>query len=411
MASASFLFCSCAAKEAKIATIWTDVPSLVSYAELFNASHDDVKVVVVYKKSVASAMPPAKDEEGPDLVLGSWLKNSGTRRYFSTLDYVLSEQKISRSSFYKQLIDYGEINEKQYLLPVSFNLPAIIYSKKNEDLVSSVSTHVINLSQLKTLAAGFNVQNADGTYAAMGYAPSWDEDFLYELTKLYGADYHEKGNNFAWDSKSLQLAISDVKEWTLARNTDTTSEQNFEFKYLYMPKYRQVTTGRCLFTYLPSDDFFKLSETQSTALTFRWLEQDNKICVEDDIVTLGLYKKAKNAKTAEKFIGWFFNENTQRELIMRMENIKLDTVNFGIANGFSSLKGVNEKYFPMHYRQLLGNLPSEEYLSMPKILPYRWVNIKERVLLPYLKESSDTSATTSVASLEERITDWTKQFY
>ena len=131
MASASFLFCSCAAKEAKIATIWTDVPSLVSYAELFNASHEDVKVVVVYKKSVASAMPPAKDEEEPDLVLGSWLKNSGTRRYFSTLDYVLSEQKISRSSFYKQLIDYGEINEKQYLLPVSFNLPAIIYSKSS----------------------------------------------------------------------------------------------------------------------------------------------------------------------------------------------------------------------------------------------------------------------------------------
>ena len=91
--------------------------------------------------------------------------------------------------------------------------------------------------------------------------------------------------------------------------------------------------------------------------------------------------------------------------------MKLDTVNFGIAGGFSSLKVVNEKYYPNFYRQLLGNLPSEEYLSMPKILPHSWNNLKANVIIPYLTETTNTDSQKEPATLQERISDWTKQFF
>ena len=267
----SFTFFSCTKNSITPLVIWTDNPEIVSYAEYFNATHQDAKAVVVYKQEVARSLPPTKDELQPDIVIGSWLKNSTTRKYFTPLDYVLSEQNILRSAYYPQLINYGTINEKQYLLPVSFNLPTIIFSRKNEESVSQVSTHLLNLQQIKTLAGAFNVKNSDDVYTAMGYAPSWDADFLYEVTKMYGVSYREKGSSFAWDQKAMQNALAQMREWTVARNTDTASEQNFQFKYLYMPKYRQVTTGRCLFACISSDDLFKLSEMQASGIAFRWL--------------------------------------------------------------------------------------------------------------------------------------------
>ena len=91
--------------------------------------------------------------------------------------------------------------------------------------------------------------------------------------------------------------------------------------------------------------------------------------------------------------------------------MKLDSVNFGIAGGFSSLHDVNEKYYPAFYRQLLGNMPPEEYLTLPNILPYRWESLKANVILPYLLDSTNTNGSKNNSTLEERITEWTKQFY
>jgi hypothetical protein len=68
----------------------------------------------------------------------------------------------------------------------------------------------------------------------------------------------------------------------------------------------------------------------------------------------------------------------------------LDTVAFGIAGGFSALKNVNANVFPTHYRVLLGNLPTEQNLDMPNILPYRWPELKAKVIVPYLQDSSNT---------------------
>ena len=245
----------------------------------------------------------------------------------------------------------------------------------------------------------------------MGYAPSWDTDFMYLVTKLYGAAYHEKGTSFIWNEKAMETSISEMRQWTIARNSSTSAEQNFQFRYLYMPGYKQVATTRCLFSHTTSDKLFTLTDAQITDLSFRWIEQDNKIPVEDNILSIGLYKKSEHSAQAEEFISWFMKIETQQLLIERTESMKLDTVNFGIAGGFSTLREVNEKFYPAFYRHLLGNMPPEQFITLPNILPYRWNSLKENVIIPYLKDSTKTENSGAVQSLEERIAEWTKQFY
>lgn len=403
------VFSSCGHSKDSPIIIWTDNAEIVSYVELFNASSKDVRAVAVYKAEPARSLPPAKDELTPDLVIGSWLKNSATRKYFSPLNYLFQEKSLKRSLFYREILQYGEINGKQHLIPLSFNLPMLIFSRQNEQFVSS--NHFLNLKQIQDAAAQFNRKNAGGTYTAIGYAPSWDAEFAYLVTKLYGAAYHEKGTSFLWNENAMEDAVREMRRWTLESNSDTASEQNFQFKYLYMPGYKQITTGRCLFSYATSDTFFTLTDAQISGLSFRWIEQDGMIPVEDSIITMGMYKKAEQPSKAESFISWLMNVETQKRLIERTEKMNLSTMNFGIAGGFSSLRDVNEKLYPAFYRQLLGNMPPEQYLALPNILPYRWKSLKANVILPYLQDSISTETDSPESTLKERIAEWTKQFY
>lgn len=405
---ASVLLLSCKKKEITHIIIWTDNIEFMSYVEHFNSTHKDLKAVVVYKKEVAKALPVAKDEVPPDIVVGSWLMNSAVRKNFQPVDFFFKESKLSLLDFYNQLLEYGKMNNRQYLLPVSFNLPAMVFNKKNESYVGT--DHFLTVDQIKLTATMLNVKIDKNSYTSMGYAPSWDSDFLYIVTKLNEASYHEKGSSFMCDEDAISKSISLLRDWTSARNTDTSSEQNFQFRYLYMPKYNQVTSGRCLYAFLTSDEIFTLTKAQSSSLSFRWLIQNKKIPVEDNLITMGIYKDAENPRIAEKFIEWFMNENTQKELIERTENMKLNSINFGIAGGFSSLKQVNEKYYPAFYRELFGNLPPENYICVPNILPARWESILSNVIKPYLVDSTKTDAAAG-KSLKERISEWEKQRY
>ncbi len=395
--------------ETKPVILWTDHREFVSYAELFNSTHTSPKVVVVYKASPAHSLPPQDNELNPDIVAGSYLKSTITRKYFSKLDYLFSEQKLSRDLFYPQLADYGILNKKQYLLPVSFNLPAVVFNKSEESRFSNA--HLVTIDELKTLASEFNTKNRSGTFTKMGYAPSWDGSFLYLTSRLSGASYREKGRGFEWDRDALASDIEFLKDWTLSSNSDTLTEQNFQFKYLYMPKDSRLASGRSLFNFMTSQEFFSLSESSKENLTFRWIEKDSNILVEDDLVTMGLYKHGRNKKSAVVFMEWFFRPETQQALIERNVSMNMNSPAFGITGGFSSIPDVNENIFPTYYRGLLENLPEKTALVMPNLLPYRWSEIKSQVIIPYLLESTNTALETEPIPLEERMSDWSRRAY
>lgn len=290
---------SCSSKSEEPLVIWTSSKEFATYVEQFNATHTNAKAVLVYKEQPARALPPAKDEQTPDLIIGSWLKNSTTRKYFTPLDYLFQERQLNKSVFYRQLIDYGVINEKQYLVPISFNIPAIAYDSRQEANLPEGKS--LTLNQIKECAKAFNTTDKSGNYTAMGFAPVWDTDFLYLVSKMQGASYREKGNSFSWNESAMDQTIRYLRAWTQDCNTDSTAEQNFQFKYLTMPEYKQVISGRTLFAYMTSDELFTLSPAQLEPLSFRWIQSNGMSSVEDSLITVGLYKHAKHSSQAELF--------------------------------------------------------------------------------------------------------------
>ena len=403
-----WIYPGCSVSREQPVVVWTNQQDFISYAELFNAVQDNTKVIVIYKQRPAESLPAAKDETPPDIVIGPWLQSEKLRKNFKSLNYLFSEQQINSAAFYPQLLEAGAVKNKQYLLPVSFNLPAVIFSKENEGLISE--NYILSLDQIRDTAAMFNKQNKSGIYTNMGFAPRWNPDFLYTAAKIKNCKFNENENIFSWDPQKLSETADYLKQWTLSVNSSTSAENDFAFKYLYTPGYKQVTSGACLFSYTTSDELFNLPADRLQNIDYRWIHDNNNIYVEDDIVFLGLYKKAQNSDGAEQFITWLMKEDTQRQLLERTKSMGLSTATFGISGGFSAIKNVTERIFPAYYQTLLDNLPAADYLAPPDALPPRWESLKTRVVIPWLEQATDTEKNTPPVTMETLISEWTKQF-
>lgn len=395
------LLVSCSSKNKNI-VLWTDCVEFVSYAELYNSVQDEVKIIALYKDAVETELPAAKDEQIPDIVVGTFLQGEMERKLFIKLDSLLSKDSIPSESFYPSLLQAGQFNKKQYLLPVSFNLPALVFRTQNYDYTQNED---LSFNTIKEISKNFNKLNKDGTYNSMGFGPYWNENFLYLIFKTASIQYSTKDKKLSYNEHAFNTTLESIEEWSTQINGGAQNEQDFSFKYLYMPFYEQVQTDRCLFSFATSNQILSLSDDQLSDIDFRWISNDNKIQIEDDIVMMGIYDSSKNKKAAKEFIKWFFNEETQRKILDRKFAMKLKTQTFGIAGGFSSIQSVNQKHFLSYYRSLISNLPVSEKLAAPQTFPQNWAAIKKEIVIPYILASTGNSKG-DIKSLPERYAEY-----
>lgn len=402
-----FFSLSCSKEpENKIAVIWTDKVEFAAYCELFNNSQDKFKIIAQYKQNPAEALIQTKTP--PDIVVGAWLKGKSARTKFRKINYLLKKEKIAPTSFYEELLALGNVGGNQYLLPVSFNLPTIIFSSANKRLLRNDFT--LSLDEIKELAPSFN-KKENGVYTRMCFSPRWEDEFLYMTARGFHSAFEEEGNFFSWDDKALRKSLNYIRNWSLNVNSSPQKEDEFKFKYLYYQPYTLVTSELCMFYYLPSDKLFSLSPEKLQNIDFRWLEYDGKSTLFDDILYSGICSGAKNVKAAEAFFIWFYSEETQRKILERKHQMNLTINEFGLAGGFSAIKSVTEKIFPSYYPLLLAHLPQNQSLKAPHILPNSWIRLKQEIVLPYLKDAayySDSSEMEIIPSLNKKITEWHK---
>ena len=365
--------------------IWTSCREFAQYIELFNRQHKDNCAILVYKENPALSLPPAKDENPPDIIVGSWLRTDAPQKSFKSLDYLFDTKKLTSDIFYPQLLEAGKRKKVQYLLPVSFNLPAVIFSTENKELIPE--SYVLSLEQIRSTASAFNTKNKKDAYTKIGFTPLGNTDFLYLTAKIKGADFREEKGEITWNGQSMLNAISFLKDWVNTENTSAQAEEDFTFKYLFMPYYRQVSSGRTLYAYTTSDNLFKILKEQELSVDYRWVVENNSIFIEDSCTLMGIYEDAANQVGATEFISWFFQSENQRKILESKELLNLETDMFGIAGGFSSLRDVTEHILPVFYTQLLTNLPPAQMLTVPNQLPARWESYRTLVVEPYIKDS------------------------
>lgn len=404
-----FLFASCKEEKTQRIVIWTNCSEFAQYIEYFNSTHSDTKAVLVYKDNPASSLPAAKDELNPDIIVGSWLRTDNTIKYFKDLNYLFDRKVLTSSIFYPQLLEAGKPEKSQILLPVSFNLPAIIFSTENKDLITN--NYTLNLEQIRSTAAEFNQKKKNGTYTKIGFAPLSSSDFLYLTTKIYGVNFHDESGSIVWNQDRLDYTLIELQDWINTENTSAQIEQDFAFKYLFMPDYRQVTSGKTLFAYTTSDSLFKTLKNQDVPIDYRWISDNQFIPVEDSFTMLGIYKDCTNQPGATEFITWFFDSENQQQILQRKAKLTLNTEMFGISGGFSSIRDVTEHVLPVYYTQLFTNLPPENILKVPEILPSKWDSYKKTVVDPYIKSYITADENTPVQTISDLEKEWQKKMF
>ena len=396
------LFASCGGN--KVAQIWTDHPEFAFYGEYFNTVQNQYKITIRYFEFPAEEL--GKSNSAPDIIVGSWLKNTSTGIYFKSLDNIFGAKRLSRSVFYPSLLAVGRIDRNQYLLPVSFNIPALIFSKDRERELSNSFT--IDFNEVKELSKSYNIENR-GAYTRMGFSPLWNDNFLFTSAVLSGASFKE-ALPLEWDSEALDYSMNLIYRWTHEINTNNQAEEDFTFKYFFEPPEKLVQSGRILFSYMESRNLFTLNEANKNNIDFRWIMEDKRIPITEDMVLLGIPKKAKSIKAARAFIQWFFQAENQRLLLEYCRINRISENVFGVCDGFSALSPVTEQIFPRFYPELLGRMPPSEYFMPPNVLPTNWSIIKERVILPYLSEQA-RKGSNSENSLERQVSDWMRMHH
>ena len=389
--------------------IWTSCREFAQYIELFNRQHKDNCAILVYKENPALSIPPAKDENPPDIIVGSWLRTDTPQKNFKSLDYLFDTKKISSEIFYPQLLESGKRKTVQYLLPVSFNLPAVIFSTENKELIPE--NYTLNLNQLRETASAYNNKNNKGAFTRIGFTPLGNNDFLYLTAKLKGADFREEKGSIVWNDLNLSATCSFLKDWVNTENSSAQEEEDFTFKYLFMPYYRQISSGRTLFAYTTSDQLFKVMKDQELDIDYRWIVENDSLQIEDSCMMMGIYKKAQNQVGATEFISWFFQSDNQRIILENKEKLKLETDMFGISGGFSSLRDVTEHVLPVYYNQLLTNLPPANLLKVPQKLPARWESYRSLVVESYIKAAITAIEDDSAPVLQDYEKEWRKKVF
>jgi ABC-type glycerol-3-phosphate transport system substrate-binding protein len=356
--------------------------------------------VVRYHEFPAEEME--KSNPCPDIIAGGRMKNVSIVTDFRALDNVFGAKKLSRNIFYPRLLAVGRIDRYQYLLPVSFNIPALVFLKDRENELSNSFT--INFEEIKTLSKSFNIETR-GTYTRMGFSPLWNDDFLLVAATLFDASFRED-MPLAWDQRALDRSMNFIYNWTHEINTNNQMEGDFTFKYFFEPPEKLIQSGRILFSYMASNSFFTLNEDIKNNLDFRWLMEDNRIPITEGTVYMGIPKKSKSQKAAMAFMQWFFRIESQRQILEYCRSKRINESVFGICGGFSALNSVTEQIFPQFYPDLLGSIPPSENLVPHNNLPPNWAVIKERVVLPYLHDRARSAGPDEVTPLEKRLNDW-----
>jgi len=371
----------CNLLKSKAITLVTDRAEMAAYVEHFNGLGQDYRVEIAYKKKPELIF--SENGKTADLLIGSYLNSPLFMEQFEPLDKLFTRGRIDSEAFYPELLDRGRLNKKQVLLPISFNLPAVFF--KPEVIDSTLPGLVIPLAALREQGAKYN-QLKEDRFIRMGFSPLWEERFLYLNAVLWETSFKEAGGEeLAWDEEAMQKALDYSRIWINHYNSGVDKNIEFINRYLYEPMIKLVEEERVLFYLTSSAEFFSLLEGMGEERDFRWLSHQNRIPVEEEILSIGIPTNAKNKKSAMVFLEWFFTLETQQE-ILKMNHRKRLKV-FGIGNGFSALQKVNELSFPQAYAMLIGHIPAANMLSFPRNLPADWGEIKSQVIIPWLKDS------------------------
>lgn len=390
----------CGGSSASNVVLWSHRVDVAALVELYNAGDRPYKVEMRHIPDPATAIEDAAVP--PDIIIADSIANEEIAGYFSPLGNLLERGPISDTVFYADLLQGGRIGGRQRLLPLSYDLPAVIFRLASEN--EALPDFALHVDHVRDQAAAFNQFN-DGRYVRLGFSPRWNHEFLYLLSMLHGANFHEANRAAAWDEDGLRASVAYVRDWIAEGNSGIEYENAFAARYLYDPKYQLLMRERIRFAYVRASQLFRYTDSQRQRIDYRWVRSDQGIPVLENVVYVGLPQNSPNRRGAQDFVEWLLQAETHGAIL---ESVRAKRIpDFGIAGGFSAIPEVNERYFPRYYPALLGRIAREDMLVFPRRVPRHWHALRTEVVEPWLNR--EVSALPQPRPLREEIRLWLLQ--
>ncbi len=395
------LAASCSQSGKHTVILWTNRPAIAAYVEEFNAVHNQTKVEIEYRKDPGRSLKTAASP--PDLVVDEYLNSASTVALFAELDSLFKKGSIDKTSFYGNLLKQGVVEGKQVLLPVSFDLPLIFFKKGSSS--PFIVPFFMNIDNLRKASAAAN-KKSKKSFAVEGFSPLWNTEMLFQIAKLYNVDFRQTHSFITWNNDNLNKSIAFIQDWIRTVNGGLIQEKEFREKYLYDPKPNLVEGGRISFSYARLTSFFALPPEKRKNLDYRWLSINNEVHALQTVLYAGIPKGARSKRDAEIFLSWFFKRKTQKEFLEATIHKRIRI--FGVGQGFSSLREINNNELPKLHPSLMGHIPPETAIIFPPPVPENWATVKEHIIEPWLY-SQVNEDNPPPDTLKDTMIKWEKQ--
>jgi ABC-type glycerol-3-phosphate transport system substrate-binding protein len=396
LGAACLLACGCGLGLEPTVTLVTDRPEMAAYVDRFNAVQSDVKVVISWQDSPSQAV---LDGVTGDIVIGEWLSSPAVMDRMDGVGDLVKPGKLDPSWFYARLVAMGSRDNRPVLIPLSFSLPAMVFIPAR--LQSNPPTMLVSMDNLRTLGKLYNRTGKTGALVNVGFSPGWYPDFITDAALLLGARIRPGRNGLpAWDEAGMQKVVDLAHAWLTDTNGGVDGDLAFQARNFVQPWYKLLGSGKTLFALASFTNLFALSEEERRGFDFRWLSQDGAIPVCADVLFAGILRSSRDKKGARAFLQWFCTPSVQQTLLSVNQSRRIGV--FGVTNGFSALKALNEKDLTMKYPLLLGHVPQENLLAFPEVLPDNWLKVRDELTAWVL----DTARGSETGTLETRLEEW-----
>ena len=400
VAAAAVVLSGCGFGLEPVVHLVTNRAEMAAYVDRYNAIQSDVKVEIAYQDAPAQAV---LEGVSGDAVIGQWLATPAVMDRLDTLGDIVKPGKVDPAWFYAGLLAMGSRDNRPFLIPISFTLPAIVYVRTSADLPNKM---FMPLDDLQSMSKVFNKTNKAGLPIAMGFSPlaDWNVDFLTASALLFGARFRPGRNELpAYDDSGLGKTTDFLRTWLNQVNGGAAADGSFSTLNRVQPWYKLLSSGKSLFALTSFRDFFALPVEERHDFDFRWLSKDNMVPVMDDVLFAGVLRSSRNKGEARAFLQWFCIPTVQQTLL-NVNQLKRIGV-FGVTDGFSALKTINERDLAQKYPVLLGHIPLDSILTFPGLLPDNWVKVRDGVVVPWIAQTASGKET---QPLDKTLDEWQK---
>jgi len=367
----------CTASDRRTSLLWTDVPEITGPVEQFNASQTEWQIHLVYQTDLPTALT-APGVAQPDLVVGRYLASSRTKSVMSSLDFLFFQGQVSRDWFYQGLLDTGMTGADPRLVPLSFDLPVLVFSQEK---LPGLEAPMLTLDRVRELSREFASAKSKGGQR-LAFSPHWE---AFEMTVLrthavvFGENFQ---GELTWDSAKLAPALAYLADWVTNEAQGAPFAAEFSRKYLATSALPLLREGRVLFYPMSLAEFLTLPIDERRGLDFRYLSQGTGVETQPDVLWAGIPSGSQERGAAKAFLLDFFRPERQKALIQWVSSNEFRTL--GITGGLSALPSSNLEIGRLAYPVLAERLPPPDGFQFWPALPGNWSILAEKVVLPWL---------------------------